>query len=82
MSSGHDNMSNKLMKETIDNILELINIINLSITTWVVPNAMKIAKVIPIHKSSDPSILKKLQTNKKVYYLLFPNNLKELCFKN
>ncbi len=59
LSSGHDNISNKLMKETIDNILEPItHIINQSISTGIVPDAMKIAKIIPIHKSSDTSLLK------------------------
>ena len=59
LSSGHDNISTKLLKETIDNILTPItHIINKSISTGIVPKQMKVAKVIPIHKSSDPSILK------------------------
>ncbi len=58
-SSGHDSISNKLLKQTIVDIIEPItHIINLSLSTGIVPNEMKIAKVIPIHKSSDPSILK------------------------
>ena len=41
-----------------DNILQPITlIINQSISTGIVPKQMKIAKVISIHKSSDPSIL-------------------------
>ena len=60
LSSGHDNISTKLLKETIYNILQPItHIINQSISTGIVPKQMKVAKVIPIHKSSDPSILKK-----------------------
>ena len=59
LSSGHDNISNKLMKETINDILEpMTHIINQSLATGIVPREMKIAKVIPIHKSSDPCILK------------------------
>lgn len=59
LSSGHDNISNKLLKETIDDILvPMTHIINQSLATGIVPKEMKIAKVIPIHKSSDPSILK------------------------
>ena len=47
------------MKNSIDIILEpLTHIINQSLKTGTVPSEMKIAKVIPIHKSSDPSILK------------------------
>ncbi len=58
-SCGHDNISNKLLKETIEDIIEtLTHIINQSLSKGVVPNKMKVAKVIPIHKSSDPSILK------------------------
>ena len=62
ISSGHDEISSKLMKNSIDIILEpLTHIINQSLNTGTVPSEMKIAKVIPIHKSSDPSILKKIQ---------------------
>ncbi len=58
-SFGHDQISNKLLKETIENVLEPItHIINQSLLSGVVPSDMKIAKVIPIHKSSDASILK------------------------
>ena len=59
LSSGHDDISTKLLKETIENILEpMTHIINQSIATGIVPKEMKIAKVIPIYKSADPSILK------------------------
>ncbi len=61
LSSGQDNISNKLLKDTIDNILEpMTHIINLSISTGIVPKKMKIAKVIPIHKSSDPGDTKSI----------------------
>jgi len=47
------------MKETISLIIEPIShIINQSFQTGIVPDDMKIAKVIPVHKSSDPSLLK------------------------
>ena len=47
------------MKITINIIIEpLTHIINQSLKTGIVPSEMKIAKVIPIHKSSDPSVLK------------------------
>jgi retron-type reverse transcriptase len=36
----------------------MTHIINQSLATGIVPREMKIAKVIPIHKSSDPRILK------------------------
>ncbi len=56
-SSGHDSISNKLLKTTIENIIEpLTHIINQCLVKGIVPNEMKIAKVLPIHKSSDSSI--------------------------
>ena len=46
------------MKTSIDIIIELLtHIINQSLRAGTVPSEMKIAKVIPIHKSSDSSML-------------------------
>ena len=36
----------------------LTHIINKSLDTGIIPDDMKIAKVIPMYKSSDPSLLK------------------------
>ncbi len=58
-SSGHDSISTKLLKATINEIIDpLTHIINQSFETGIVPKDMKIAKVIPIYKSSDKSLLK------------------------
>jgi hypothetical protein len=58
-SCGHDDISTKLLKQTIGNIVEPItHVINRSFDTGIVPHEMKIAKIIPIYKSSDPSLLK------------------------
>ena len=58
-SSSHDDISTKLLKQTLNNIvLPITHIINRSFDTGIVPTDMKIAKVIPIHKSSDPCLLK------------------------
>ena len=55
---GHDAISAKLLKQTLDNIIHPItHIINKSFDTGILPSEMKIAKVIPIYKSSDPSLL-------------------------
>ena len=60
-SSGQDGISTKLMKATITNIINPItHIINQSLQTGIVPDQMKIAKVVPIYKSSDQSISKTL----------------------
>ena len=57
-SSGHDEISTKLLKETINNIIvPITDIINKSFGTGVVPHQMKIAKVVPIHKASDSNLL-------------------------
>lgn len=57
-SSGHDQISTKLLKETIENIIEPITyIINRSLETGIIPEQMKIAKVIPIHKKADPTLI-------------------------
>ena len=58
LSSGHDNISTKLMKDTLNYIIEPItHIINQSLCTGIVPTDMKIAKVVPIYKSADSTIL-------------------------
>ena len=58
-SSGYDGISTKLLKATINEILEpLTHVINISFETGRVPNNLKIAKFIPIYKSSGKTLLK------------------------
>ena len=58
MSTGHDEISTKLLKETITIITDPnTHIINMSLSAGIVPDDMKVAKVIPICKSSDPRLL-------------------------
>ena len=53
-STGHDGVSTKFLKETINNIIQPITrIINKSLCTGIFLDQMKIAKVTPIYKSSD-----------------------------
>ena len=53
-SSGHDLVNCPLIKEIIQVISKpLVFIINLSLTTGIVPDSMKIARVMPIHKNGD-----------------------------
>ena len=48
---GMDNISSKLIKKIINSItFPLTFIFNLSFTTGIVPDLLKIAKVIPVHK--------------------------------
>ena len=54
-SKGFDDISNDLLKKIITEIaIPLEHVINLSIVNGIVPDKMKIAKVIPIHKKGDP----------------------------
>ena len=58
-SSGHDEISTKMIKQTINHIiLPLTHIVNKSLTTGIVPQQLKIAKVIPVYKSSNHDQLK------------------------
>ena len=51
-SSGHDNVSTKLLKSLDTSIsLPLSILANASMQTGIVPNTLKIAKVVPIYKS-------------------------------
>ena len=54
---GHDNISMNLIKDSIDKIIfPITSIINLSITSGIVPNQLKIARVIPLFKSGEQDI--------------------------
>ena len=58
-SFGHDEISTKLLKQTINNItLPITHIVNRSFITGIVPDQMKVAKVVPVFKSSDRSSIK------------------------
>ena len=58
-STGNDEISSKLIKQSSKIISKpLCHIINLSLSSGIVPNNMKIAKVIPIYKNEDPKLIK------------------------
>ena len=57
-AAGYDTISVSIVKESIGIISEpLTHIINLSIQSGIVPDRMKIARVIPVFKSGDSSLL-------------------------
>ena len=57
-AAGPDNIGPRLLKETAPVILEpLLHIINLSFTTGVMPDILKVARVVPVHKKGDQSSL-------------------------
>ena len=66
-SYGHDEISTKLIKDVIFNIIvPLTHIINRSILSGICPDELKIAKIIPIYKASDA----RLQQNYRPISLL------------
>ena len=56
-SSGHDNISNILLKDIIDYIaLALTEVFNKSMMTGKFPTVMKLAEVVPLYKSKEHSL--------------------------
>ena len=59
-SSGHDEINNLLLKKLkLCLLLPLEVIHNMSILKGNVPNTMKLAEVVPLHKNTDKTILNK-----------------------
>ena len=57
-AAGHDKIPISIMKQSIQIIAEpLAHIINLSITCGTVPDQMKIARVVPLFKAGNRSLL-------------------------
>ena len=53
-SSGHDNISNILLKEIIDPLANiLVDVFNKSMATGIFPSVMKLAEVVPLYKSKE-----------------------------
>ena len=56
LSQGHVGFSSKLLKKILPVISkQLVHLFNLSFQCGVVPSQMKLAKIIPVFKSGDPS---------------------------
>ena len=60
-STGHDNISSKILKQLYGPgiILPCVHIINLSLSTGIIPDAMKLAKVVPIFKNNGSNAVMK-----------------------
>ena len=57
-ASGPDEISPRVVKESIYCIVQpLCNIYNLSFTTGIVPNKLKIAKIVPLFKKKNPEYI-------------------------
>ena len=58
VSTGYDSISTKLVKQIYEGLLSpLLYIVNLSLSTGIVPDKMKLAKVVPIYKSGGKEII-------------------------
>ena len=56
-STGHDGIGNLIVKRVANEISTPLNIIfNMSISTGIVPDELKVAKVVPIYKKENPEI--------------------------
>ena len=78
-SAGHDNVGNYIIKKVGKEIVKpLTNIFNLSLSTGVVPDKLKTAKVIPICKKADSAMF----SNYRPVSLLscFSKSLERLVF--
>ena len=63
-STGHDNISSKLLKYIGDIVsVPLSIIVNQSLCTGIFPDKLKIAKVIPLYKKQDEKVFWELQTH-------------------
>ena len=88
ISSGHDNITPKLIKKCPAIAFPLTFIANLSVSTGVFPQNMKIAKVIAIHKKGDISQIENyrpislLPTFSKVLERLIYNRLFDFLNKH
>ena len=59
-SSGHDNLSPKVLKQISESMTKpILHVINMSLISGKVPNSMKKAKVIPIFKNNGDSHIMK-----------------------
>ena len=56
-SAGLDRIAISIIKQSIQIAEPLAHIINLSITSGIVPDQMKIARVVPLFKGGDRSLL-------------------------
>ena len=56
-SEGYDNVSTKLLKQTVKEVATpLAHIVNLSLSHGIFPNDMKLAKIVPIFKNGNTKV--------------------------
>ena len=56
-SEGYDNVSTKLLRQTVKEVATpLAHIVNLSLSHGIFPNDMKLAKIVPIFKNGNTKL--------------------------
>ena len=82
---GHDNISIKIIHQSLQNIVQpLVFISDLLLSTGVFPESLKIAKVIPVFKADDPTLFRNykpmsiLRAFSKLFEKVMFNRLTEL----
>ena len=88
-SAGHDDISVTFIKKVINAIAKpLSSIFNMSISTGIVPDPLKLAKVIPVYKKGDKNIVENyrpislLPTFSKILERIIYNRLYEHLLQN
>ena len=88
-SSGYDNINMYLVKKIIVNISKpLVYLYNLSFSEGIFPDSMKLAKVLPLYKTDDPTSFSNyrpvslLSQFSKILEKLFNNRLMKFIDKN
>ena len=80
-SAGHDDIKSDVIKQVAKEIASpLTMIFNTSLSTGIVPDDLKIAKVVPIYKKDNPEVFWKLQTCLSL--TLFVKNLGTYCLQS
>ena len=80
-SSGHDGISNTLLKVIKASISQSLTIIiNQMLTTGIFPDAFKVSKVIPLYKKGDSSLLVNYRPISWFFCRRFPNRRQQLLW--
>ena len=74
-SAGHDNVGNYIIKKVGKEIVKAMsNIFKLSLSTGVVPDKLKTAKIIPVYKKKLILLCSQIIVWCRFYQVLFPQN--------
>ena len=82
-SSGFDDIKPDIVKAVIDLVkTPLTHVFNLSISSGIVPDDLKVARVVPIHKSGDATLPYVIIIVRFLFYPCSPKYLRVLFTKD